>query len=111
MLKIEQWVKEHHGITLTPQQLEIIAIIASGKDMVIQRPARQAGFTTAYKAAIAYLQDGLTEVREQELLTELDAIVPDWQHAKLTKIGFHDQRLQTLLKLKAFILDRIGGKK
>ena len=65
MLKIEKFVKEQFGITLTKHQLEIIAIIAANPEdrLAVQMGGRSAGKTTAIKAAIAYLQDGLTEVK------------------------------------------------
>lgn len=62
MLKIEQFVEQHFGIKLMPHQLEIIAQIAANPEekFTIVRPTpKAAGKTTAYKAAIAYLQDGL----------------------------------------------------
>ena len=65
MLKIEQFVEQHFGIKLLPQQLEIIAMIAANPEekFVLQRPSpKQAGKSTAYKAAVAYLQDGLKPV-------------------------------------------------
>lgn len=66
MLKIEQFVKEQFGITLTKHQLEIIAIISAKPEdhLVIQRH-RSAGTTTAVKAALAYLQDGMTEAKSE----------------------------------------------
>ena len=109
MLKIEQWVKEHHGITLTPKQLEIIATLASGNKLtIITHDPRQIGKTTAYKAAIAYLQDGLTTVDEQSILADLNDITPDWQHAKLTRQGYIEQRFATIVKIKDYI---VRGKK
>lgn len=65
MLKIEQFVEQNFNITLTKYQLEIIAMIAANpeKQFVIQHTSRQSGVTTAYKAAMAYLQDGLTPVK------------------------------------------------
>ena len=57
MLKIETFVKEKFGIELTVYELQLIAIIASGKIIPTDNPA---GKNTAYKAALAYLQDGLT---------------------------------------------------
>lgn len=48
-----------------------------------------------------------TPLIEVEVLAELDKILPDWQHAKLTKVGFHEQRIDTIVKLKNYIL---GGK-
>ena len=68
MLKIEQFVKEQFGITLTKYQLELIAIIASGKDVELIHTGKQAGKTTAYKAALAYLQDGLAEVKDEQIV-------------------------------------------
>ena len=63
MLKIEQFVEQHFGIKLTKHQLEIIAMIAASPEnkIVIQNTGRSAGKTTAFKAAFAYLQDGLKE--------------------------------------------------
>lgn len=60
-LKIEQFVERQFGIKLTKQQLEFIAIIAANPDkkIAIHTTGRSAGKTMAYKAAIAYLQDGL----------------------------------------------------
>jgi len=61
-LKIEDFVERQFGIKLMPAQLEIIAMIAANPEekFVLQRPTpKQAGKTTAYKAAVAYLQDGL----------------------------------------------------
>lgn len=49
-----------------------------------------------------------TPLIEAEVLAVLDGILPDWQHAKLTKVGFHEQRIETIVKLKDYI---IGGKK
>lgn len=65
MLKIEQFVEQNFGIKLTKYQLEIIAIIAANPDErgVIYTGGKSAGKTTAFKAAFAYLQDGLTEVK------------------------------------------------
>jgi len=45
---------------------------------------------------------------EAEVLAKLDELLPDWQHAKLTKVGFHEQRIDTIVKLKSYIL---GGTK
>ena len=61
MLKIQQFVKEQFQIDLTPQQLEMIASIAAGDDNYELRWGRSAGLSTAKKAAIAYLQDGMKE--------------------------------------------------
>lgn len=62
MLKIEQFVEQHFGIKLTPNQLELIALIASGeKDQLVQR-GRFSGVTTAQKSALAYLQDGMKPI-------------------------------------------------
>lgn len=65
MLKIEQFVEQQFGIKLMPHQLEIIAMIAANPEehFTIEHPTpKQAGKTTAYKAAMAYLQDGLKPV-------------------------------------------------
>jgi hypothetical protein len=59
MTKIEKFVKEQFGIVLTPYQLEIIAMLATGKDVKAIDVVKRGGKTTAYKAALAYLQDGL----------------------------------------------------
>lgn len=61
-LKIEEFVERHFGIKLMPQQIEIIAILAANPEekFTIQRPSpKAAGKSTAFKAAMAYLQDGL----------------------------------------------------
>lgn len=49
-----------------------------------------------------------TPLIEAEVLLALDEVLPDWQHAKLTKVGFHEQRIATIVKLKDYI---IGGTK
>lgn len=63
-LKIDEFVESHFGITLTPHQRELIALIAANpeKNFIVQNTGRSAGKTTAYKAAMAYLQDGLKPV-------------------------------------------------
>lgn len=64
MLKIERFIEQNFGIKLTKHQLEIIAIIAAGPDdesLVIKPRGKRSGTTTAFKAAYAYLQDGLKE--------------------------------------------------
>jgi len=65
MLKIEQFVEQHFGIKLMPAQIEMIAMMAANPEdkFVLMRPnAKQAGKSTAFKAAVAYLQDGLKPV-------------------------------------------------
>ncbi len=62
MLKIEQFVKEQFDITLTPKQLEIIAIFA-GKGELPKYDLNDD--IVAYKAATAYLQDGMTEAKSE----------------------------------------------
>lgn len=61
MLKIEKFVKEQFGIELTKTQLEIIAMIAASpeENIIVRQTGRDIGKTTAVKAALAYLQDGL----------------------------------------------------
>jgi len=61
MLKIEQFVQEHFGIKLTKHQLEMIAIMAASpeKEFILQNVNRSQGKTVAFKAAMAYLQDGM----------------------------------------------------
>lgn len=61
MLKIEQFAKEQFGITLTKHQLELIAIMAASpeKEFILQNVNRSQGKTVAFKAAMAYLQDGM----------------------------------------------------
>lgn len=63
-LKIEQFVEQHFGIKLMPHQIEFIAMIAANpeKQFVLSRSGRQSGKTVAYKAAMAYLQDGMKPV-------------------------------------------------
>jgi len=64
MLKIEQFVEEQFGIKLLPAQIEMIAMIAANPDIevLITPIGKKTGKTTAVKAALAYLQDGLKEV-------------------------------------------------
>lgn len=61
MLKIEQFVEQNFGIKLSKYQLEMIAMIAANPDIevLITPIGKRAGKTTAVKAALAYLQDGL----------------------------------------------------
>lgn len=63
-LKIDQFVEQHFGIKLTTHQRELIALIAANpeKQFIVQNTGRSSGKTTAYKAAMAYLQDGLKPV-------------------------------------------------
>ena len=70
MLKIEQFVEQHFGIKLMPQQIELIAMMAASpeKHIVLTGMGRSAGKTTAYKAALAYLQDGLKPVPTAHIL-------------------------------------------
>lgn len=49
-----------------------------------------------------------TPLIQAEVMTMLDRILPDWQHAKLTKVGFHEQRMDTIVKLTGYIM---GGAK
>jgi hypothetical protein len=67
MLKIEQFVEQNFGIKLLPAQLEMIAMIAADPDIevLITPIGKRAGKTTAVKAALAYLQDGLTEAKSE----------------------------------------------
>lgn len=75
-LKIEEFVEQHFGIKLTPPQLEMIAMIAASPEKrFAMSGGRSAGKTTAYKAAMAYLQDGMKPVEPKgvdvgELLLE-----------------------------------------
>lgn len=61
MLKIEQFVEQHFGIKLTKHQLEMIAIMAASpeREFILQNTGRSSGKTVAFKAAMAYLQDGM----------------------------------------------------
>ena len=63
MLKIEHFVKDHFGIELTVYELELISIIASGRVLPTDNPI---GKDNAFKAALAYLQDGLTEAKDEQ---------------------------------------------
>lgn len=65
MLKIEQFVKDQFGIELTKDQLEIIAIIASAVTPPLINTDIKSDKSIAFKAAYAYLQDGLTEVKNE----------------------------------------------
>lgn len=49
-----------------------------------------------------------TPLIEAEVLATLHEIYPDWQHVKLTRIGYAEQRMSTIFKLKDYI---IKGKK
>lgn len=65
MLSIERYAEQHFGIKLTPWQIKLINLIAEQPEdhVIIQSPNhRQTGKTTAYRVAMAYLQDGLKEV-------------------------------------------------
>lgn len=65
-LKIEEFVEKHFGIKLMPQQLEMIAMIAANPEKrFVLEGGRSAGKTTAYKAAMAYLQDGMKPVEQK----------------------------------------------
>lgn len=71
MLKIEQFVEQHFGIKLLPAQIEMIAIMAANPEdkFILQRPSpKQAGKSTAYKSAVAYLQDGLKPVETGSIM-------------------------------------------
>lgn len=71
-LKIEQFVEQHFGIKLMPAQLEMIAMIAANPEKHFEIVGgRSAGKTTAYKAAMAYLQDGMKPV-ELEKVSNVD---------------------------------------
>lgn len=61
MLKIEQFVEQQFGIKLTKHQLEMIAIMAASpeREFILQNTGRFSGKTVAFKAAMAYLQDGM----------------------------------------------------
>lgn len=62
-LKIEEFVEQHYGIKLTKAQLEMIAMMATKtEEKFVIEGGRQAGKTTAYKAAMGYLQDGMKPV-------------------------------------------------
>lgn len=67
MLKIEQFVQERFGIKLTKHQLEMIAIMAASpeREFILANTGPRTGKTTAFKAAIAYLQDGLKPVASE----------------------------------------------
>lgn len=67
MLKIEKFVKEVYGIELTRYQLELIAVIAANPEgkLTILGGGKQTGKTTAVRSALAYLQDGLTEAKDE----------------------------------------------
>jgi precorrin-6B methylase 2 len=64
MLKIEQFVEQNFGIKLTKHQLEMIAIMAASpeREFILQNTGRSSGKTVAFKAAMAYLQDGMKPV-------------------------------------------------
>lgn len=41
---------------------------------------------------------------EAEVLATLHEIYPDWQHVKLTRIGYAEQRMATIFKLRDYIV-------
>lgn len=69
MLKIEQFVQEHFGIKLTKHQLEMIAIMAASPEREFILAHRSTGKSTAFKAAMAYLQDGMKPVPPKITIT------------------------------------------
>ncbi len=56
---IELFAKAYFKIELTDYQLQMIAIIAAGRDLKDQRISRKRGQTTAKKVTLAYLQEGI----------------------------------------------------
>lgn len=71
MLKIEQFALERFGIKLTKHQLEMIAIMAASpeREFILAHQGRFTGKSTAYKVAIAYLQDGMKPVPKKIIVT------------------------------------------
>lgn len=63
-LKIEQFALEQFGIKLTKHQLEMIAIMAASpeREFILANVGRSTDKSTAFKAAMAYLQDGMKPV-------------------------------------------------
>lgn len=63
-LKIERFALERFGIKLTKHQLEMVTIMAASpeREFILAHQGRYTGKTTAYKCAIAYLQEGLKPV-------------------------------------------------
>jgi len=62
MIKIVQFAKEQ-GIELTDNHLQVIAIMAGGKDVVFKRDEKAENRVRqeALTVALGYLQDGLKE--------------------------------------------------
>jgi hypothetical protein len=56
---IELFAKAYFNIELTSQQLQYIAMVASGTKHLTMRITRRAGISTANKVIFAYLQEGL----------------------------------------------------
>lgn len=56
---IELFARAYFNIELTSVQMEMIALIASGKPMGELRFGRQTGKETAEKVVLAYLQEGI----------------------------------------------------
>lgn len=64
MLSIEQFAQDHFGLKLTKYQIDLIKLITEHpeKEYVLHYPSpKAAGKTTAYKVAMAYLQEGLKD--------------------------------------------------
>lgn len=70
-LKIEQFALEQFGIRLTKHQLEMIAIMAASpeREFILANTGRSSGKSTAFKAAMAYLQDGMKPVPPKITIT------------------------------------------
>lgn len=60
MLKIQKFIKDTFDIELKPYQLEVIALLVADNYKRIKPSNREEA--VAYKAALAWLQDGLKEV-------------------------------------------------
>jgi hypothetical protein len=54
---IQLFARAYFNIELTSYQMEIIAEL--GKNTLMMRTRRKAGYTTAYKVAMAYLSEGI----------------------------------------------------
>lgn len=55
------------------------------------------------------MQDTVLENLTDEalvLINELKEIIPNWQKVNLTKIGYNEQYVQTLLSVAIFVLER-----
>lgn len=112
MLKIEEFVEQHFGIKLLPAQIEMIAMMAANPEKRFELVGgRSAGKTTAYKAAMAYLQDGLKPVEQKkvdvgELLFETVKNAPILPHNLMDVVArYSDYQSHPVMTIKPGTFD------